>query len=436
MLEKMAAIFDRVMRKYTPDPFVIAAILTLAVLVLSWSFTEHSAQQIVRFWGQGFWDLISFTLQMVMVLVGGYIVASSSPVQRLLATISKLACTPVQAIIITTLTSCLASGLNWGLGLVVGAFMALEMSKRVPTANFRVLVASAYSGFIVWHGGLSGSVPLLINTEGNFSQEMIGRVIPTSETLFSPLNMTAFIGLLILLPLLNVFMGRNQKDSRPIQRPRKEKVITHPPKTFSERLNQSRIVTGLISLLGVIYLTFEIVDQQFSLDLNRMNYIFLFAGLLLHGTPQRFVDAAVDASKKVGPILIQYPLYAAIMSIMVKSGLADLISQGFISLANETTFPLLTFYSAGLVNFFVPSGGGQWAVQAPIVIPVAHSLGVDVAKVAMAVAWGDAWTNMAQPFWALPLLSIAGLTVKDIMGFCLMILIASGIFLSSVFLLF
>jgi len=174
---------------------------------------------------------------------------------------------------------------------------------------------------------------------------------------------------------------------------------------------------------------------NFKLSLNSVIFIFFMLGLLLHGTPNRFMQAATDATPKIAPILIQYPLYAGIMAILVKSGLADQISNWFVEHATKETFPLMTFYSAGLLNLLVPSGGGQWAVQAPIVVNAANELGVEIPKVAMAVAWGDAWTNMAQPFWAIPLLTIAGLRIKDIIGFCLVTLFASGVVLSLIFLL-
>ena len=134
-----------------------------------------------------------------------------------------------------------------------------------------------------------------------------------------------------------------------------------------------------------------------------------------------------DAVKGTAGIVLQVPLYAGIMGMMVGSGLAVAMSEWFVSISNATTFPLFTFISAGIVNFFVPSGGGQWAVQAPIVLPAAESLGVPIHQAAMAVAFGDAWTNMVQPFWALPLLGIAGLSIKDIMGYCTVCLLWSGL---------
>ena len=435
MLKKVSHFFDNLMQKYTPDPYVIAVLLTFIIFILSYISTPHSAQDLVVFWGDGFWSLISFTLQMVMILVGGYIVASSYPVQKLLNFIAGFAKTNVQAVVLVTVISSLACWLNWGMGLVVGAFLSQAVSRNRPECNYRILVASGYSGFLIWHGGLSASIPLLLNTEGNFSQKWIGGVVPVSETIFSGLNFSLVIGLLILLPIINVLMS---KGLPALQLPKEEinddKTVSLAV-TVAEKLETNKWLTGLLVVLGGAYIVILIFTSKFSLNLNTMNYLFLFLGLLLHANFKNFITATKEAAEKIGPLLIQYPLYGALMGLMSDSGFADQISNAFMSISSATTLPLFSFISAGVVNFFVPSGGGQWAVQAPIVIQAAQNLGVEVSKVAMAVSWGDAWTNMAQPFWAVPLLAIAGLKVKDIMGFCLITLIVSGLFISTVLLL-
>ena len=179
-----------------------------------------------------------------------------------------------------------------------------------------------------------------------------------------------------------------------------------------------------------MYLGYHFATKGFDLNINIVNLIFVVLGIVFHGTPKRFLAAVANAVKTAGGIIIQFPFYAGIMGMMVASGLAGVVSEAFVSISNENTFHLFTFYAAGIVNFFVPSGGGQWAVQAPIMLEAAQSLGVDYSKTAMAIAWGDAWTNMIQPFWALPALAIAGLRAKDIMGYCIFVLLLSGIVIS------
>jgi len=429
-LNRIIDLFDRFMQRYTPDPFVFAVLLSFLVMVLGVGATDAGPLLMLEYWGEGFWNLTTFTLQMVMVLLGGYLIAASAPIQSLLRRCAASVRSNGQAVIMVTLVSALTSWINWGFGLIAGAFLALELARIVPQANFRLYVASAYSGFIVWHGGLSGSIPLLINTEGNFSQQWIGSTIPVSQTMFSPLNIILLLSMVITLPLLNWILSRHQ--TAPVTLPAVDKPPEPAPtQTPVERLERSSLLGILTALVGLSYILLELVNQSFSLDINRVNFIFLFLALLLHGNFRNFLNATMEGASKVGPLLIQYPFYAGIMYMMTESGLANQISQGFVSIASETTFSLYAFFSAGLVNFFVPSGGGQWAVQAPIIIQAADSMGLDLAKPIMAVAWGDAWTNLAQPFWALPILAIAGLKARDIMGYCLIGLVVSGVIIAT-----
>lgn len=422
------------MRRYTPDPYLFAVLLTFLVFILGLLVTHQTPQDMAIFWGNGFWSLIPFTLQMVMILITGYVVATSKPIAALLKWIAGFAKSSGMAIVLTTIIATLGCWLNWGFGLVIGAFMCRAMIKVVPHVNYRVLVASAYSGFLVWHGGFSGSIPLLLATPGNFSESLVGRVIPLSETLWMPLNIVAVLGLLIILPITNYFMGKNNPDL-PMKISSDEETITYEkPTTPAEKIENSRIITILTVILALLYIGVTVAKGAFHLNLNTMNFMFLMLGILLHGRPSAFLKSTANAEKKVSPILIQYPFYAGIMMMMQDSGLAASISNGFVAISTQFTYPLYTFFSAGIVNFFVPSGGGQWAVQSPIVVPAAQMIGADLTKSIMAVAWGDAWTNMAQPFWALPLLAIAGLKIRDIIGYTVTILIVSGIYLSLLFL--
>lgn len=427
-------LFDRLLRKITPDPFVIAIVLTLAVVVMAWAWTDHGPAEVVEIWGNGFWSLATFTLQMAMILLGGYVVATSPPVKKMLGWLVGFVNSPVQAVVFCTLAAMVGSWVNWGFGLVIGGVVALEVGRKVPQAPFRLLVASSYSGFLVWHAGLSASIPLSVNTEGagNLAFSNLGRLVPLSETIFSSLNLVAIGSMLVLLPLLNVFqLSAIGEEEQPEFQEASDVQKQKPRIPLAERV---MLFSGLLVLLGGFYLWIKVSTGNFKLDLNSINFIFFMLGLALHGSPRAFMDSVSDAITKVAPILIQYPLYAAIMMVLKETGLAAMMAEWFVNHSSERTFPLMTFYSAGLINFFVPSGGGQWAVQAPIVLPAAEALGADIPKTIMAVSWGDAWTNMAQPFWAVPLLTIAGLEVKDIIGLCLTTLIASGVVLSLIFL--
>lgn len=373
-------------------------------------------------------------MQMSLIVVTGYILASTPIVKKGLSKLSRLANTPEQAILAVTFIASIACLINYGFGLVVGALYAIHVAKRVPTVDYRVLMASAYSGFLLWHGGLSGSIPLLIATPGHFLEDAIG-TIPVTQTLFSGFNIFIVLVLLFTLPFLNRYLMKSkdplkntdatQWQTASLEEHGNEGTPDKAPETPAERLENSKIISYLTGLLGLCYVIYFFVQNGFDLNINIVNFIFLFLGIIFHQTPRRFLHSVGHAVKNAGGIIIQFPFYAGIMGMMVDSGLSEQMSLWFVHISNATTLPLFTFISAGIINFFVPSGGGQWAVQGPIMVPAALEIGADTAKTAMAVAWGDAWTNMIQPFWALPLLAIAGLKVRDIMGFCVMILIYS-----------
>ncbi|MBB3142404.1 short-chain fatty acid transporter [Halomonas organivorans] len=430
MLKALSRPAVKMVERYLPDPYIFVLLLTVIAAAAAIAVERQTPLDVLRFWGDGFWNLLTFSMQMLLVLVTGFMLASSPPVKRLLQRLAGLARNPGAAIVLVTLVSLAASWINWGFGLVVGALFAKELAKQIRV-DYRLLVASAYSGFIVWHGGLAGSVPLTIATEGHFAVEQIG-VIGTSETIFSLFNLVIVLALFIAVPLFNRLMLPDERDSVFIDPSLLEDDddarvrITRP----AERLENSMTLAWLVGIPGLLFLLDHFVLQGGGLNLNVVNFLFLFLAIVLHRTPRSLLESLQEAIKGGAGIVIQFPFYAGIMAIMVQSGLAETLSQALVSLATETTLPFWTFISAGIVNIFVPSGGGQWAVQAPVMLPAAEALGVDVPRVAMAVAWGDAWTNLLQPFWALPVLGIAGLKAKDIMGFCLVQLLLTGIIIA------
>ena len=429
MLAAVSKPLVRLVDRYLPDPYIFVLILTLVVFGAAIGIEGQSPMAVVGMWGSGFWELLSFSMQMLLVLVAGFMLASTPLVKGFLARLAGLATGPGTAIILVSLVSLAASWINWGFGLVVGALFAKALARQIRV-DYRLLVASAYSGFIVWHGGLAGSIPLSVATPGHPFEAMTG-IIPTSQTIFSTFNLFIVVALFVAVPLVNRMMVPADADS----------VYVDPAKLFepevddgsitrpSDYLETSRLLSWLIGLAGVAYL-FQYFFGGGGLTLNVVNFLFLTLAIILHGTPRRLLASLNEAVKGGAGIVIQFPFYAGIMAIMVGSGLAVTISNWLVAFASAETLAFWTFLSAGIVNFFVPSGGGQWAVQAPVILPAAQALGVDPARAAMAVAWGDAWTNMVQPFWALPVLAIAGLNAKDIMGFCLIQLVLSGIIIA------
>jgi short-chain fatty acids transporter len=433
MVKTGADFFSRIMQRWLPDAFLIAIFLSALVFVLGLTLQGKSITEMAQFWGDGFWKLLSFSMQMVLVLVLGSILAISGPIKRALKSLAQLANTPNQAVIMVTLVSMLAAWVNWGFGLVIGALVAREVANRVKTVHFPLLIAAGYSGFLIWHSGLSGSIPLKIASVGTDSlgELLQGQSIGLDQTIFAWQNLVIIASLVISLPILNILMMPSAKDSVSFnEKPQQEPSIDQSQLTPAEKLEHNPVVIYLLVLIGAIYL-FNYFANGNSISLNIINLCLLLTALIFHKNSHNFLSAMNQTVVSSSGIILQFPIYAGIMGMMVGSGLASAMSEWFVEISTKDSFPVYTFLSAGIVNFFVPSGGGQWAVQAPVVLPAAAQLGVPLNQAAMAVAWGDAWTNMIQPFWALPLLAIAGLELKQIMGYCTIILIWSGALIMS-----
>ncbi|MBP2231537.1 TIGR00366 family protein [Azospirillum agricola] len=413
--------------RYLPDPLVFAILLTILTFVLGVALTPSTPLDMVRMWGDGFWNLLAFAMQMALVLVTGHALASSEPVFKLMERLSSIARTPTQGVMLVAFSSAIACTINWGFGLVVGAMFARQVARRIPAADYRLLIASAYIGFMTWHGGLSGSVPLVAATKGNPMEKTVG-IIPISDTLFTTYNIGITLALILVLPLICRMMHPAAKDVVAIDpkllKPEESVQRTlGPDASPAERFEESRILSLVVAAFGLVYLFLYFQKNGFNLTINTVNLMMLIAGIILHKTPMAYARAITNAARGTAGVLIQFPFYAGIQIMMEHSGLGGLITNWFVEIATKDSFPVLAFFSSGLINFAVPSGGGHWVVQGPFIMPAAQALGVDLGKAAMAIAYGEAWMNMAQPFWALPALAIAGLGVRDIMGYCVTALI-------------
>ena len=429
MLQRVTSLSVRLVERWLPDPFVLVLLLTLLVFAAGIGVEGQSPVAMLEHWGKGFWNLLQFSMQMVLILVTGWVLATTLFFRRILEAIAKLAHTPGQAILLVSVVSLVASWLNWGFGLVIGAMFARQLARGVTGVDYRLLIASAYSGFVIWHGGLSGSVPLTLATADHFLAARTG-VIATGDTIFSTFNLVIVLALFICVPILNRLMMPRPEDTVTVD-PALLVDVEFVPDTTTDtpaaRLDNSILLAQSVGIMGLVFSGYYFLVSAGTLNLNIVNFMFLFLGIMLHGRPSRFLAAIGDAARGSGGIIVQFPFYAGLMGMIVGSGLAVTISNVFVAVSTDTTLPLFAFLSAGLVNIFIPSGGGQWAVQGPIMVEAAANMGADLPRVAMAVAWGDAWTNLIQPFWALPALAIAGLRAKDIMGYCLITLFMSGV---------
>ena len=430
----------RVVNRWLPDAFLFAVILTFVVYVAAMFATGMGPIKVLAAWGNsdGFWGLLAFSMQMALVLVLGSAMASAKPCKKVLRKAAGLCHNNMQAIVITTMVSTVCCWLNWGFGLVAGALLAKEVAKRVPTVDYPLLIASAYSGFVIWHAGLSGSIPLTLVTGAKFGEVTYQAAI--TETIFHPMNIIMCCVILLVMPFVNYAMHPDRDHAITIDPTllQDEEDKTYEVKTPADKMEHSRILWIILVVAGFAYIIYYFATLEegkniaSALNLNIVNFIFLFLGILLHGDLRRYVDAIGEAAAGASGILLQFPFYAGIMGMMVAANdqgvsLAGVISEFFVSVSNNVTFPMLSFLAAGIVNFFVPSGGGQWAVQGPIMMPAGAAMGIENGRTAMAIAWGDQWTNMIQPFWALPALGVAKLSARDIMGYLVIVLLFTGL---------
>ena len=449
--------FATAYKKILPGPFTIAIVLTILTFLLALIFTKPIDKtigayclDIAGYLESGLWNSstggLYFAFQMMFMLVMGHIIALSKPVDRFIQLILSPCTTTANTAFIVTLATILVSLFNWGLGLIFGAILARKVGEKFARLNqplnYGLIGASAYVGLMVWHGGISGSAPIKAGEEGSIKSlvESIGTAnssalpssINISETLFSNLNLIVTLVLIIALPLLMYRVGKRPFKAIELPQPITIENEKHEKVKGAERLDFSRYFGRVLGGLILLYAFYKavILPETFSLkflDPNFINLTLLGGALLLHTNISAFLTAAGNAIADATGILIQFPLYFGILGIMVGSGLIVKISDGFVAISTETTFPVLSFLSAGLVNIFVPSGGGQWVVQGPILLSAAQEIGASYPKTIMALAYGDQWTNMLQPFWALPLLGITGLKAKDILPYTLILFIAGGL---------
>jgi len=438
MFQKIIRGCVKLVQRFLPEPFIFAVILTIIAFLVAMPVCRQTPLEVIEHWGGGVWSLLAFAMQMALVLVCGSALAAAPSVKKGISALAGLPKTPAGAIALVTGISAVACWLNWGFGLIVGVIFAKEIARKLRGVDYRLLIASAYSGFVVWHAGISGSIPLTMATPGSGLKEItrgaLQNPVPISQTVLDPHNIIMVVLVIAALVLVNSLMhpkaGQVITVDPLLLQEEPEKPVVKPD-TPAEKMENSRLLSWIIALLGLSYVVIKLFFRGGSLDLNTVILIFLFLGIILHKTPLAYVNAFTKSASGAAGILLQFPFYAGIMGILMGTGksgicLGTVISDGFINISTPTSYPLFTFLCAAILNMFVPSGGGHWAIQAPIMFTAGADLGVDPGLTGMAIAWGDAWTNLIQPFWAIPALAIAKLNAKDIMGFCLIDLFVSG----------
>jgi short-chain fatty acids transporter len=486
----------RYVERLMPDPFLLAVLLTVVAVLAVFVFVpDTSPGGLLDAWFGGVWgpnNIFAFALQMIIILVAGYTLAEAPIVQRGLDRVAALPKTQFHAALVCFFAAALASLLNWGLGLVVGALVARRVALRMPDIHFGYLVAAGYAGFIIWASGFSSSIALA-NTDPNSPLNVVHSLTKRNLTLWNalaqPANWVPVLVMLAVVPLVLRSMlpttvlrpdqalfdeddpgrrsrntgGDEQRDggrtggatdevmpptgdgsaAGTVETARRTGTVTEAVArpTFAQRLENLWLINVLLAAAGLAYF----VRSGFTLDITAMVMLFTVLGLLLHWTPTRFIAAFTGAAKTAGPLVLQYPLYGGVIALLGYApakdvhSLAVVISDGISAAANSTTLPFFHFLASNVITLFVPSGGGHWAVQGPVAVQSAidlHSTSAGyLGKLSMAVAAGEQVANMIQPFWLLPVLAIAKLNVRDVMGFTVVLFLVGLVVFGLSFLL-
>lgn len=454
--QSMGRGLSAVSARYMPDPMIFALALSIIVFLFGVALTDSGPMDMIVHWYGGFWSLLEFAMQMALILMTGFALATAPGLRDAIKWLARVPNSGRAAVLTTAIVSTLFTWFHWGLGLIVAAIFALtlgrEAAKRGVKIHYPLLGAAAYAGQMVWHVGPSTSAGLLSATEEHFLEDLIG-IVPITETVFTPyaLLLGAML-VLIVVPFTMWAMTPNDDDSVGLEAYAPDKLedpadkaknpgeagggspgsATSDPsggstraaaetvvvdRTPAERVETSRIAAALIWIPGLIFVVYWFATRGFELDLNIFNFAFLMVGLALHRTPMAYIRAIQQAVSGAAGIILQFPFYGGIAGMIGASGLATILAGGLLAISTPQSFPVVAWLTGGFMNIFVPSGGGEWAVIGEVISRTALDLEVPIGKAIVAYGAGDMWTNMLQPFWAIPLLGIMGLRARDIIGY-------------------
>jgi short-chain fatty acids transporter len=449
-----------------PDCFLFAIVLTFIIFIMGMTIAGKGLFEMIQFWYKGFWGFLAFSMQMVLIIVTGYTLAVTPIGNKILTWLATIPKSSLAAVIFIGIVVSALAWFHWGLGLVAGAILAPKLGRNIPKINYKMLVASAYVGWCSGCYGLTVTETLIVNTPGHFLEKKIG-LIPISQTSFHiEVLLPTLLCSFLILPVLWWLFHPEESEIQPLdaavvaafeQEIAAEKAklegkkarkgdaadtstafgaadyVPVKAKTFASRIEDSWLICMIISLAGLSYVVYWFATKGFNLNLDIFNFAMLFLGFALHGTPRRFYTAFAEGTKLSWGVVLQFPFYAGIQGMMGASGLVAIISGWFVAISTVATYPLWTFVSASIVNFFIPSAGGILMVQGPIMMDAAAKLGVPFADTLRAFTAGENIANMIQPFFAIPLLAMARLEMKDIMGYCIIAwIVASVVFMISI----
>ncbi|KMK76875.1 TIGR00366 family protein [Alkalihalobacillus pseudalcaliphilus] len=432
--------------RFFPDAFIFALVLTLIALVASALFTESTTFEVLGYWFDGFPMLFTFAFQLIITYAAALVLVDTPFVKKRIKQMASRVKSPTTAYVSTSIVGALTSFLGWYFGPVITSLYARALGQNVQGVDYRLLAAVAYCSFTISLTGISGTIPLFVATEGNLT-DLLGGIYTLDQTTFSTLNLVTAFAIVTVTTVMFYFIGRNKKDIVTYEdlavvkkgevaatAEEEEEVMTKQAKkdlSFAEKLNVFRPFLLSIGVLGLVYLIYFFAQNGLNgMNLNSVAFIAIVLGFLAQKNPTTYIESFTKNLPITSSIALQFPIYGGIAAVLIETGIANNITAFLVSFGNEVTFPIITFLVTSFINLFVPSAGAQFTATAPFIIPAAVELGVDIPRTIMAITFGDLWTNLVQPFWALlyfPILALGTrLTVRDFMGYCFPIFLAVG----------
>ncbi|AOT73062.1 short-chain fatty acid transporter [Geosporobacter ferrireducens] len=407
--------------KIIPDSFVFCLVLTLIVFALGMVFTGNGPLSMVKHWYNGFWTQMTFAFQMAFMVVTCAAAAKAKQVKKILIKIASIPKTPVGAMILLMGFGYVSSFINWAFCTVVTPILAMQLSKQVKGLHFPMMVAAGYSTMILGQClGPSASVYALVATDGHFLADKIG-VLNQAVTVYNPMNVTLFTILAVFTIVLSILTRPPQHEIVEYKTALDgvEEIEAEEVVTLADRMNGSKIMMYLIGFAGLAIIVTTFMEKGFlgALNINFVIFLFVILNTFLYNSPRKFVEAYKDNMKLATEIMMQFPFYGGIAGMMVDSGFGTVVVNGIMNIASGATMPVWAYISASVVNLFIPSQGGQWIVQGPLLVDAAQSLDANIPHVINAFVYGDEATNLLQPLYVIPALSVVGMKLKDVWGF-------------------
>lgn len=426
--------------RWIPDAWVVALIVTVPVFVMALLWGNVDAPQAFIAWGDGFWTLLPLMAEFSFAIVVAYAVAVSRPVARMLNWIASRPdpTKPWQAILVMASFSYVTAWLNWAVAIVMTAVLVLYIAKNNPRVDYRLLACSAFLGFgTVWNAGLSSSSALIVSTPDNFliTGKLLAGTIPISHTIFTPWNIGLSLVITALGTALAVALTPSAEKAWTMPRDRIDSFLPslepEPPRESLTPVERMESWPGWNILFGAAtmgYLIHLLVTKGLAgWTIDSYNLLFLSLAIWLHWRPRPFLNACERGVRGAWGILIVFPFFAGMFGLIVGTDLGVTLSHFFASITTTRTFGPVVYWYSAILNYFVPSAGAKWALEAPYLIPAGATHGISPASVTMAYSWGDLGTALIQPFWAIPLLAIVRLRFGQIMGYCMVIWIPFSI---------